>query len=284
MEVEQEDSYFNGSDDEDDLPGPQPLPPLPTAPPSSYSAAGQGTAPSSLPSSDATRNPRKREATSSDDDRPSSSPSSAAAADSTTPISATSAPASDRGKRLRLEKTKSQVELSAGESGMSRSQTWPPGAGASPLVDYGGDDSDEEPFMTTTTSTKEDEPLEGGFVREGDEPMRELKMEADGPPIPPKRRKDDDDDDGELGLLSKGASKKVHLSPSSSASKSKLAAAPAGPKLGTFSFGGVGSKTVGNGPVGGAIKISLGIKSSLSKLAGGGKAEDKKGDQTGEEK
>ena len=113
-------------------------------------------------------------------------------------------------------------------------------------------------------------------MREGDEPMRELKppeKEEDGPPIPPKRRKDDDDDDGELGLLSKGASKKVHLSPSASATKS----ASSGPKLGTFSFGGVGSKTVGsNGPVGGAIKISLGIKSSLSKLAGGGGGDSKK--------
>lgn len=280
MEVEQEDSYFNGSDDDDDdLPGPQPLPPQPTAAPSSITIPGSGAAPPSLPS-DSTRNPRKREATSSDDDHSSATSSTADSTASTSTSTSTTSTA-DRGKRLRLEKTKSQAELSAGDGGMTRSQTWPPSTGGSPLVDYGGEDSDEEEASASAPTPKAGDLPAGGFVREGegDEPMRELKLpekEEDGPPIPPKRRKDDDDDDGELGLLSKGASKKMHLLPSASSPSST---GVAGPKLGTFTFGGVGSKTVGGAgasAMGGAIKISLGIKSSLSKLAGGSSSDKEK--------
>ncbi|ORY90176.1 component of IIS longevity pathway SMK-1-domain-containing protein [Leucosporidium creatinivorum] len=271
MEVEEEDNYFNGSDDEEDVPPPPaPAPaPLPTGP-------GQGRAPSSLPSSssssnDPPRTSRKREATSDDDapPSPSSSSSTTSSAIAGTASPSSSSTSADRGKRLRLEKTKSQAELPLGGEGSSlpRSKTWPESGSSMPLVDYLGDDSDEE---------DKDKSMEGGFVRStlGEEEMPPLPPASseEGPPIPPKRRKDQDDDDGELGLLSKKKGPAV-------AAKSTSAA---GPKMGAFSFGGGASKTVGGGAagspgaaVGGGIKISLGIKSSLSKLAGGLKGGEK---------
>ncbi|BGP12316.1 hypothetical protein JCM10213_002580 [Rhodosporidiobolus nylandii] len=248
MEIEEE-SYFNGSDDEDEEDKPAAI--GETAPTAASLLAGG--------SFGSSRRKRERE--------PTNMPTSASA-------SSLSSASNGQGDPKR-------PKLDDGADAMPRSKTWP-GTGKGGLVDYLGDgDSDEEKDEPEggVKAEPEDPSIAGGFIRERRGAVDEgdgTKMEVDPATLPPSangeaapkeeekdapvapssapppllslgelKRKKEEEEDGELGLLAKKKAVSPSSSSSSSAAPSKpVSTAPAAPKPGGFkiAFGGLKSK------------------------------------------
>ncbi|GAA5898668.1 hypothetical protein JCM5296_005955 [Sporobolomyces johnsonii] len=258
----EEESYFNTSDDEDEPEIGPPAPASSSSPSSSDSVLSFASFGSSR---------RKRE--------PTSNPS----------LSASTAGDS---KRPRLDDE---------ATGLPRSQTWPGARGkAGSLVDYlgdGDDDSDEEQLPPAGAKAKvgeEEEGPAGGFIRErrgavadaaASAPASTMDVDSSAPPAPPsieapnggggdglafslpslgslKRKQEEDDDDGELGLLrSKSAKKDSSAAGNNSKSPSSNKASPS-PSPPTTAAAGA--------PKPGGFKIAFGAKAGgFGKLGGG---------------